>query len=202
MKNSQIEQRKKVIFNIIYATIIGILIVACIVTIVAVSGKEVSTQKPIQNVKPDANIKEDIVVSTTTYVVPIKDATIVKDYSATELQYNETLKQWEIHKAIDFIAGENLDVFSITNGIVTNVYNNYLEGSVIEITHDNGLVSVYKSLEVANVSVGDKVSAGQIIGKVGNSMAQELNAGAHLHFELFENGVKINPSNYLDLGSK
>lgn len=202
MEKSERELRKKVIFNIIYATIIGLLIVACIVTIVAVNGKTVNTKNPTQSVKPDANIKEDVVVSTTTYVVPIKDATIAKDYSATELQYNETLKQWEIHKAIDFIAGENLDVFAITSGTVSNVYNNYLEGTVIEITHNNGLVSVYKSLEVANVSVGDKVNAGQVIGKVGNSMAQELNAGAHLHFELFENGVKINPSNYLDLGSK
>ena len=136
-------------------------------------------------------------------MVPMKDATISKDYSGTELQYNETLKQWEIHKAIDFKAGEDLQVYSIANGIVSNVYTNYLEGTVIEITHSNGIVSIYKSLsdEIA-IKVGDKVSAGSVIGKVGETMAQESKTGAHLHFEMTKNGVKVNPNNYLDLGIK
>ena len=133
----------------------------------------------------------------------MKNATISKDYSGSELQYNDTLKQWEIHKAIDFKAGDDLDVFAVSNGTVSNVYTNYLEGTVIEITHNNGLTSVYKSLASdVNVKVGDKVSAGQTIGKAGETMAQELNTGAHLHFEMLSNGVKVDPNNYIDLGNK
>jgi len=37
---------------------------------------------------------------------------------------------------------------------------------------------------------------------LGNTMAQEQNTGNHLHFELLKNGSKINPNEYLDLGSK
>ena len=62
---------------------------------------------------------------------------------------------------------------------------------------------MYKSLnsDVA-ISVGDKVSGGQVIGTISETMAQELNSGAHLHFEMLKNGVKVNPNDYLDLGSK
>ena len=176
----------------------GILVVACALLIAFVNSK------PDKFVQTDTNInKETIIVAGPTYVVPMKNATIAKDYSATELQFNDSLKQWEIHKAIDFIANEDKNVYTISNGTVSNIYTNYLEGTVIEISHNNGLVSVYKSLSKdVSVAVGDKVSAGQIIGNVSSSMAQELNSGNHLHFELLKNGNKINPNDYLDLGTK
>ena len=62
---------------------------------------------------------------------------------------------------------------------------------------------MYKSLNKdVKVSVGDKVAAGQAIGSIADTMAQELNSGAHLHFELLKNGSNINPNDYLDLGTK
>lgn len=198
MQKTTSEQKKKVILNYIYATVAGILVVACAIVIALVN----ATPKEIVNT--ETNIKEEtVIVAAPTYVVPIKNATISKDYSATELQYNDTLKQWEIHKAIDFLASDDTQVYAISNGTVSNIYTNYLEGTVIEITHDKGLTSIYKSLnKEVKVSVGDKVSAGQVIANVADTMAQELNSGAHLHFELIKNGNKINPADYLDLGSK
>ena len=142
-------------------------------------------------------------VAANTFVVPVKNATIAKDYSGSELQYNDTLKQWEIHKAIDFIATEDLNVYAVADGTVSKITTNYLEGTVIEVMHKNGLVSVYKSLnETTKVSVGDKVSAGEVLGELSNTMAQEVNTGAHLHFEMLKDGVKVNPNDYLDLGDK
>ena len=152
--------------------------------------------------KTSLDIGEDVAVSTNTYIVPMQNATIAKDYSATELQYNETLKQWEIHKAIDFVASENLDVYAIKNGTVSKVYTNYLEGSVVEISHGDGLVSVYKSLDNVLVKVGDSVVAGAVIASAGETMAEELSTGKHLHLELILNGTKVDPNNYLSLGDK
>ena len=194
MDRTNSNQKKKTMLNYLYATVIGLLVVACAVTIALVNANNTS----------EANIgEENVPVSSTTFVLPMKDATISKDYSGTELQYNDTLKQWEIHKAIDFKAGEDLQVYAVSDGTVSNVYTNYLEGTVVEITHANGLVSIYKSLnsDVA-VSVGDKVSTGSVIGKAGESMAQEANTGAHLHFEMTKDGVKVNPNNYIDLGTE
>lgn len=203
MEKLDASQKKKVLYNMLYASVVVVLIVMAALTVVLLnnSNKDVAVNQP-PNLNVENNTNQEVQVSTPSYVVPLKDATVVKDYSAKELQYNESLKQWEIHKAIDFLAGSSLDVLAFTDGTVSKVYTNYLEGTVIEIAHANGLVSVYKSLESANVKVGDKVSAGQIIGVLGNTMAQEQNTGNHLHFEVLKNGSKINPNEYLDLGSK
>lgn len=196
MDKSQSKQKRNNLMSYIYAAIIALLVIACAITIAVVNAK---------NTTSNANIgtEDTVQVSATTFVVPMKNATITKDYSASELQYNETLKQWEIHKAIDFMATDDLNVYAVADGSVSNVFTNYLEGTVVEITHKDGLVSVYKSLNKdVKVSIGDKVSAGTVIGKVTESMASELNTGAHLHFEMLKNGAKVNPNNYLDLGNK
>ena len=196
MDKTKINQKKKSMTSYIYAGIIALLVFACAITIAVVNIKNTTTT--------EANIGgETVEVATTTFVVPMKNATVAKDYSSSELQFNDTLKQWEIHKAIDFIAGDDLNVYAVSAGTVSNVFTNYLDGTVVEISHSNGLVSVYKSLNNdTKVSVGEKVSAGTLIGTVAESMAQELNMGAHLHFEMLKNGVKVNPNDYLDLGVK
>ena len=137
-----------------------------------------------------------------TFVAPMENASIVKDFSNKELQYNDTLKQWEIHKALDISSDTSGNVLSIGDGTVTNVYTNYLEGGVIEITHENGIKSVYKSLEDISVKNGDYVKAGDVIASVSSSMAREVNTGNHLHFEMFENNISINPNNYIDFSNK
>ena len=197
MDKSKTSNKRKLVFNYLYATLVGLLVVACAVTIALVSANNAT--------QPNANIGggEVVPVATVSYVLPMRDATVAKDYSGTELQYNATLKQWEIHKAIDFLAGENLNVYAVTDGTVSNIYTNYLEGTVIEIAHSNGLVSIYKSLaSEVQVTIGEKVTSGQVIGVASNSMAQELSVGAHLHFEMQQNGIKIDPNNYIELGVK
>ena len=195
-KNNTCQKRKNLI-SYIYAGIVALLVLACAITIAVINAKNTIQTNEV-------NIGEEtVVVSTGTFVVPIQNATIAKDYSASELQYNNTLKQWEIHKAIDFVATDDFNVYAVGNGTVSNVYTNYLEGTVVEITHNDGLVSVYRSLnkDVA-VKVGDKVVAGDKIGSVAETMAAEMKNGAHLHFEMLKNGKKVNPNDYLSLGDK
>ena len=194
MDKTNSEQKKKIVMNYVYAILIGVLVIACAITIALVSTNS--------NSRADIG-DEGLDVSTTTYVVPMKNATVVKDYSGSELQYNDTLKQWEIHKAIDFKASDVLDVYAVADGTVSNVYTNYLEGTVIESSHANGVVSICRSMASdVNVKVGGEVSAGQVIGQVSDGMAQELNTGAHLHFEMTVDGVKVDPNDYLALGDK
>ena len=211
MSQTNSKQKKNVIMSYVYAAIVALLVIAAAVTIAVVNANKTES-KPIVdipttevgggNADNKVDVEVDVPVSAPTFVAPMSGATVSKDFSSKELQYNDTLKQWEIHKAIDFLAGEDTNVYALTDGAVTNVYNNYLEGNVIEITHSNGLVSVYKSLATTNVAVGDKVSSGQTIGQAGETMASELNMGAHLHFEVLLDGVKVDPNNYIDLGAK
>ena len=202
MKKTNSTQKKRVTLNYIYATLVGLLVIACALTIAFVTrqGRVTNLPQDVGQVAPD---QPSIEVSSTTYVLPMQNGTIVKDYSSKELQYNDTLKQWQIHKAVDMVSETSTEVLALTNGKVTNIYTNYLEGTVVEITHADGLKSVYKSLDKdVKVSVGDSVAAGQVIGSVSESMTEELNTGAHLHLEVLLNGVKVDPNNYFTLANK
>lgn len=192
-ENEKKRKRRKIIRNSSYA-----LILACSImlgaTLVAVNVKKDTKSSPavIQTSNQQAS-----------YSCPVANCTVLKDYNAEELQYNDTLKQWEVHKAVDLTTDADAKVFAIANGTVTNIYTNYLEGTVVEISHSNGLTSVYKSLDSdLKVKLGDYVKQGTTIGKVSSSMARELNSGNHLHFELLLNKVYVNPNDYIDFSKK
>ncbi len=143
-------------------------------------------------------------VSTTNldFQVPMNNAEILKDYSDTDLQFNEVLNRWEIHLGIDFTSADTA-VFSVLDGTVTSVSNNSLEGNVVEITHSNGFVSVYSSLaDDLLVSEGDTVQKGTQIGNASNTAGREVEEGNQLHFVLLLNGEEVDPNNYLDLQNK
>jgi murein DD-endopeptidase MepM/ murein hydrolase activator NlpD len=68
-------------------------------------------------------------------------------------------------------------------------------GFVIQVQHENDLISVYKHNSVLLKTVGDAVSAGDAIAIMGNT--GELTTGPHLHFEIWHKGEPINPENYI-----
>lgn len=69
-------------------------------------------------------------------------------------------------------------------------------GNHIIIDHGNGLKTLYGHMEYLSVSVGDHVTQGQVIGKMGRTGNVRGRTGIHLHFEVIQNGVKKSPGNY------
>ena len=69
------------------------------------------------------------------------------------------------------------------------------EGNIIVIQHNNEFTSIYKHCSVLLKSQGDRVSIGDPIGIVGNT--GENTSGPHLHFELWQNGVAMNPQEFI-----
>lgn len=134
---------------------------------------------------------------------PVLNATVIKDYSDTKLFWNDTLKQYEAHKALDLKVVEGSDVFAVLDGTVDDVFKNDLEGTVVVISHSNGLKTYYSSLEKeVTVKKGDIVKKGNKIGTAGNTAKSEVNTGAHLHFAVEKDGSKVDPNSYLSLTSK
>lgn len=99
---------------------------------------------------------------------------------------------WSGHLGIDISAGEGAPVYAADSGVVTMVQGgwNYGYGNVIQIDHGNGYSTLYAHLNAYFVSMCQSVSAGQQIATSGNTGNSQ---GAHLHFEVRQNGGFINP---------
>lgn len=98
------------------------------------------------------------------------------------------------------VASKSGTVIFVSNNCTHNFAKNYScgcgggYGNYIIISHDGTYSTVYAHLSYASVSVGDYVEQGQVIGAIGST---GHSTGAHLHFEVRENGVAQNPMNYV-----
>lgn len=103
------------------------------------------------------------------------------------------------HYAIDISNRSKPAIFSADSGtIIKASYGwNGGYGNHIIIDHGNGMQTLYAHLENIAVSVGDEVTRGQIIGKMGNTGRVYGATGIHLHFEVRIGNVKQNPLAYL-----
>jgi len=100
------------------------------------------------------------------------------------------------HYGVDIVAGPEARVSAVLDGTVLFAGWTVETGYVIGIQHANNLVSFYKHNSLLLKKVGDIVKAGEAIANVGNS--GEYTTGPHLHFELWYNGVPLNPEEYMD----
>ncbi|MCB8995389.1 MAG: M23 family metallopeptidase [Bacteroidales bacterium] len=99
------------------------------------------------------------------------------------------------HFGTDVVAAPNEVVKATLDGTVIMASWTLETGYVIQLQHTNNLISVYKHNAELLKKVGMRVKAGDAIAIVGNS--GELTTGPHLHFELWQNGVALNPENYI-----
>ena len=98
------------------------------------------------------------------------------------------------HRAIDIGAPTGTAIHAADSGTVTYAGWYYNYGYCTIINHGNGMQTLYAHQSAILVSVGQTVSRGQQIGRVG---ATGKAYGSHLHFEVIVNGVKVNPTYYL-----
>jgi len=99
------------------------------------------------------------------------------------------------HLGIDLGAPENEPIKATLDGVVLVADYTIETGHTIGIQHDNNLMSFYKHNSVLLKKVGNFVKAGEVIAIIGSS--GELTTGPHLHFELWHNGVPLNPQDYV-----
>ena len=99
------------------------------------------------------------------------------------------------HFGTDIAVPRNSPVKSIAKGTVVLAEWTVQTGYVIVIEHAYGLTSVYKHNDSGLISQGDLVESGQVIALSGNT--GELTTGPHLHFELWREGIPVNPENYV-----
>lgn len=90
-----------------------------------------------------------------------------------------------MHNGIDIANTIGTPIYSVMPGTVINSGPASGYGQWIRIQHDDGSMSVYGHMETLNVSVGQRVGAGQHIAGMGN---RGFSTGSHLHFEIHPAG--------------
>lgn len=102
------------------------------------------------------------------------------------------------HTALDIANSINTPVYAAAGGTVILSQDgwNYGYGKYIIIDHGNNIQTLYAHLNGRDVSVGQQVKKGELIGKMGNSGNVIGPTGIHLHFEVRINGRKMSPNSY------
>jgi murein DD-endopeptidase MepM/ murein hydrolase activator NlpD len=99
-----------------------------------------------------------------------------------------------MHNGIDVATRRDTPVAAPANGVVSyEGYDNGL-GRMVKINHGYGMQTLYGHLAKSNVRVGQRIKRGDVIGFVGNT---GLSTGPHLHYEVYINGLPVNPLRYI-----
>ncbi len=94
------------------------------------------------------------------------------------------------HLGVDYAAPIGAAVNAVAHGVVSSAGMNGGAGRMVSIRHSSGYESLYLHLSSIAVRAGQRVSQGELIGRVGSS---GLSTGPHLDYRLKKNGVYINP---------
>ena len=97
------------------------------------------------------------------------------------------------HKGMDFAAGTGTPIYAAASGTVVFAAYSGNAGNMITINHGNGLTTTYMHCNQIFVSSGQSVGKGQNIATVGST---GNSSGPHLHFQVEQGGVPVNPQNY------
>jgi peptidoglycan hydrolase FlgJ len=97
----------------------------------------------------------------------------------------------KFHSGVDLRAAYGTEVPAAAAGEVTFAGDQRGYGTTVVVRHDDGFETRYAHLSAADVQAGDRVDAGQALGRVGSS---GRSTGPHLHFEVRRNGQQVDPA--------
>ena len=120
---------------------------------------------------------------------------ILEGFTET-LSYNTALGDWRTHNGMDIAVDAGGSVCSAADGTVSSISSDAM-GEYVVIEHDGGFSSKYCALSsIEDIAEGDTVTAGDVIGIVANSKAENV-ADTHVHFELYKDGEPVDPMKYV-----
>lgn len=125
---------------------------------------------------------------------------ILKKFSDKELLYSKTFGDMRLHSGIDIACKKGTSVSACGDGKILSIDESSQYGTVVSIDLGNGITAKCASLTDLKVKAGDKIKAGDILG-VTATIPAECNDEEHLHFEVFKNGVAVDPLEALDLNN-
>ena len=108
------------------------------------------------------------------------------------IYYNDTYMQ---NSGVLYNSDTEFNVVSVLDGEVIEVKKDNILGYVVEIKHDNNVISSYEGLKSVNVKKGEKVKQNTLIG-ISGEINLDVNLKNSLLFELIKDGKYVNPEKY------
>ena len=162
------------------------------------------TTAPSDN-KPAVNMEEgqEATVASTETKAPFRlqkpvSGEILKDAAVDHLAYNPTTRDWRTHEGMDLEAELSAPVYAAAEGTVYTIYEDEQLGMTVVLHHQEGYSTHYSNLaEDIPVSVGQKLSAGEVLGTVGQTACVEQGTPSHVHFAVYQNSEALDPADFL-----
>lgn len=156
------------------------------------------TSNPTSSQNLTSRSKNAVAGTSTTknlFIVPV-DGVIGSGYGERIDPFTKVLK---LHKGIDIEANQGAAIKAAQTGEVLEASKDPTLGNYIKLKHDGGFTTVYAHCSQLLVKKGQKVKQGDIIARVGNTGAS---IGAHLHFEIWQDGKAADPTSYIKVPAK
>ncbi len=123
------------------------------------------------------------------FVAPVTNARMSSGFG---MRIHPILGYSRFHRGVDYAAVQGTPIYAVSDGLVAFAGRNAGFGNHIRISHSSTLGTSYSHLSRIAVGPGSRVAQGQLIGYVGST---GMSTGPHLHFEVYQNGMAVNPRN-------
>ncbi len=151
----------------------------------------------INRIKADSLLREEVAQEDKYNILPTATDNInFSLFPPVKGNISEAYSIEDKHYAVDIVTTRNSPIKSVADGRIIFAEWTAETGYVIIIEHSYGLLSVYKHNASLTKSQGDMVRGGEVVATAGNT--GELTTGPHLHFELWNEGNTVDPSEYID----
>lgn len=149
-------------------------------------------------------------------VISYTNDSIIKPYDSEEVKINKNFydkssdnetqenslifyeNTYMPNTGILYESDSEFDIKAVLDGNVTDVKEDEILGTLVEITHSNDLITKYYSLKDVNVIIGSTIKQGDIIGKSGKNNISSDSENMLL-FEVEKNGTNLNPENFYQM---
>lgn len=118
---------------------------------------------------------------------------VLLDYSMDKAIYHATMQQYKYNPALVLAAAEGTIITAAADGIVKSIYYDAKTGNTVTFDVGDGYELTYGQLEEIAVAEGDRVSMGDLVGKVASPTIYYSEEGSNVYFKLTKDGAPIDP---------
>lgn len=118
---------------------------------------------------------------------------VLLDYSMDKAVYHTTMQQYRYNPSLVVAATEGQDITAAADGIISDVYYDSQTGNTIRFDLGNGYMLTYGQLDSIALNPGDRVSAGDIVGKVAKPTIYYTEEGTNIYYKLTKDGKPVDP---------